>query len=149
MALGAVTLLVAAGLVGLWAPDRAAASCVGPQVAVAVGAGTPSVVSESAAPVEVRPGDRLRVTGEWFHTGCEDTQPGCSGPPASDREAPMQDVRLSLEQGTWTRQLGVVSAGSRAQRYAVSYDVTVPATVAPGAATLRVGPVGVPLVVAG
>ena len=116
-------LVMAAGLVGLWAPDRAAASCVGPQVSVGVGPATPVPVSESAAPVAVRPGDRLVVRGEWFHTGCDDTGssgPGCAGPRSSSTQQPMTGVQLSLESGSSTRQLGVADAGDAADRYRVT-----------------------------
>lgn len=143
-------LMLAGGLVGLWAPERAAASCVGPQVSVGVGPATPVPVSESAAPVAVRPGDRLVVRGEWFHTGCDDTSasgPGCAGPRSSSTQQPMTGVQLSLESGSSTRQLGVADAGGAADRYAVRYEVVVPVDVRPGPATLRVGPVGVPMVV--
>ena len=145
-------VVLAGGLVGLWAPERAAASCAGPQVSVGVGPATPVPVSESAAAVAVRPGERLVVRGEWFHTGCDDTSasgPGCAGPHSSSTQQPMTGVQLSLESGSSTRQLGVADAGDAATRYALSYDVVVPVDVRPGPATLRVGPVGVPVEVVG
>lgn len=149
-ALVVAMVLGTAGLVGLWVPDRAAASCAGPQVWVAVGGATPTLVTESAPALVVRRGDRLVVRGELFHTGCEDTSstgPGCSGPPPSDRERPMADVALTLQQGASAWPLGSTAAGPRAERYPVAFDVVVPDSVAPGAATLRVGSVDVPLAV--
>ncbi len=149
-ALVVAMLLGTAGLVGLWVPDRAAASCAAPQVWVAVGGATPTLVTESAPALVVRRGDRLVVRGELFHTGCEDTGstgPGCSGPPPSDRERPMADVALTLQQGASAWPLGSTAAGPRAERYPVAFDVVVPDRVAAGAATLRVGSVDVPLAV--
>lgn len=149
-ALVVAMLLGTAGLVGLWAPDRAAASCAAPQVWVGVGTVPPALVTESALALVVRPGDRLVVRGELFHTGCEDTSgtgPGCSGPPATDRERPMVDVALSLQQGASAWPLGSAAAGPRSEHYPVAFDVVVPDSVSPGAATLRVGSVDVPLAV--
>lgn len=149
-ALVVAMLVGAAGLVGLWVPDSAAASCAAPQVWVGVGAATPTPVTQSALALVVRRGDRLVVRGELFHTGCEDTSstgPGCSGPPASDRERPIADVPLSLQQGASAWPLGSAAAGPRAEHYPVAFDVVVPDSVAPGAATLRVGSVDVPLAV--
>lgn len=149
-ALVVAMLLGTAGLVGLWAPDRAAASCAAPQVWVGVGTVPPTPVAQSDQALVVRRGDRLVVRGELFHTGCEDTSstgPGCSGGPPSDRERPMVDVALSLQQGASAWPLGSTAAGPRSEHYPVAFDVVVPASVAPGAATLRVGSVDVPLAV--
>lgn len=114
----------------------ARAGCVGP--VLAVGEEQPTGAEPSPALVRVARTAPLTVTGIWFHSGCEDTvsYAGCVRAPAADPEAPLRRVALMLEQNGRTWQLGVADAGDRSTRYAIRWQVSLPADVAAGPATL-------------
>lgn len=137
-------LVVAATCLVLFSP-AGSASCVGPQIAV--GAVVPEPGDPSPAPTTLQPGQQIVVTGRYFHSGCEDTVAyGCTGrQPPSDPEAPETGVVLTLVQGDRSWQLATADAGGRETNYAISWQVTIPADAADGAATLRAGMATLPV----
>lgn len=121
-----------AGLLGAWPVQRAAASCVGPVLAV----GPVPEEGTAPAPAVLDIGPVTTVAGEWFRTGCDDTGQGSGcGAPESE-ESPMRGVDLVLEQGTVSALLATSDAADRQDRYAIRWRVQVPSTFRPGPATL-------------
>ena len=124
-----------AALLGIWPQHHAAASCVGPTLAVgpvaAEGTAQPPAVMELAAVVT--------VTGEWFRTGCDDTGQGSGCRAPASEEAPMRDVALRLEQGTASALLGAADAADRQDRYGIRWRVRVPPGFRAGPAELSAG----------
>lgn len=131
----ACAALVAA-LLGTWPQHRAAASCVGPTLAV--GPVTPEGTAPTPATMELDA--VVTVHGEWFRTGCDDTGQGSGcGAPASE-EAPMREVALHLAQGeAASATLGVSDADDRQDRYGVRWSFRVPPGFRPGPAELSAG----------
>ena len=120
-------------LLGGWPVPAATAGCAGPQLAVG------QRVEPEPAPTAVTIGQVVTVTGEWFHTGCDDTGQGAGcGAPPSEQE-PMRGVSLVLEQGGTTVPLGTADAGDRSDRYRVDWQAQVPSDLQPGPATLQAG----------
>ncbi|HET8561784.1 MAG TPA: hypothetical protein VFL69_14790 [Marmoricola sp.] len=119
-----------------WPVSSASASCVAPLLGVDGSAIPPR------HPVSVRAGDDLTVRGRFFHHGCNDTGGsetdafGCSHSAPREAEPPMKHVVLRITQRGHTWRLGVADADGRS---AISWDVTVPDGLRPGAATLRAG----------
>ncbi|WP_380162739.1 hypothetical protein [Kineococcus sp. R86509] len=137
---------------GMLPATPAAASCVGPQLAIGSDPQAALPTSEeSPAPVAVAKGERLQVAGQWFHDGCNDTHAagaGCAGPQESP-ESPMQDVDLVLEQGGRSWTLGEADAAGRDESYAIGWQVDLPAEVAAGPAVLSAAGVEVALEIGG
>jgi hypothetical protein len=125
------------GALGLWPSSSALASCVGPELAVLpAGAPPPPVVSVSA---------EVTVTGEWFRSGCDDTGQGSGcGAPESE-EAPLEDVELHLEQDGRSVPLGTADAADKDRRYAIAWDVELPAGLRPGPAVLHAADAALPV----
>ena len=134
----AAVLACGAALLGLVQLPLAAASCVGPTLGVG-----DSVDGDRPPKTGLLPTAEadVVVSGVYFHTGCEDTSQagGCAARASVDREAPMRDVDLVLEQGSSSWDLGTRSASSREESYAITWAVQVPADAQPGPATLRAG----------
>ncbi|MGN6330186.1 MAG: hypothetical protein ACTHOD_00850 [Motilibacteraceae bacterium] len=105
----------------------ASASCVGPVV--------------TAAPTVASPGQPVHLTGSWFHTGCADVV--ANGVPV-ETQAPLTGLVVRLQQGAsaWTLARDV-DASSRDG--VIDVQVTLPADVRPGPATLQVTGSGLPL----
>lgn len=124
---------------GVLPATPAAASCVGPQLAIGSDpAAAEPTAQESPAPVPVPVGGPLQVSGQWFHDGCDDTGAGgagCAGP-ITTSQSPLQDVDLVLTQGGVPWTLGTADAAGRAERYAIGWEVELPDDVAPGPAVL-------------
>jgi hypothetical protein len=81
----------------------------------------------------------VTVTGEWYFVGCNDTSGsggGCSRTPDPAPEEPARDVRLTLVQDGRTWPLATADASGPEQHYRVRWQVTLPADLQPGAATL-------------
>ena len=122
---------VAALALGLVPVGSASASCAGP-VLKTNGPGQATI-----APVAQTLREPFTVSGEWFHSGCDDTGQG-SGCGAHQRgEAPLKDVELILEQGTQTTAVATADASSQSKRYSVMWTVDVPSTFIAGPALLR------------
>lgn len=125
-------LLLLAGLT-LLPGSGASASCIGQSLAV----------SSADARIALRPGAEVRVDGQGYFVGCNDTGVqgsdglGCEGtqPPAPG--TPMNDVRLVLRQAghTWT----LSSADARPPAGDIAWTVRVPAGVHAGSAILQAG----------
>ena len=131
---GLGVLALCSGVLGLWSPPTALASCVGPQLRVGSGAG-PSGDTSAAELSRSRP---VTVSGEWFHEGCNDTgtAAGCSGPSPAKAEPPMRDVILTLAQGSSSWTLGIADAAGPDQNYTINWAVRLPVEVEPGPAVL-------------
>lgn len=98
-------------------PVTASASCVGPELAYDSG--------------QVRPGDTVRVVGQYWGDACFDTGP----PPAGQGVLglPRQGIEVMFEQGgTQT----VVARGNADADYQFHVDIVIPHTAAPGEARL-------------
>lgn len=142
-----IVAAVAAGLLGIAVPPSASGSCVGPILRVG------PTVDDATPPTTggvLQPGQVVTVTGEWFHSGCEDTYttgPGCSGSPArpDDPEAPLPDVQLTLHQGSKTWVLGTENATG--ERYSISWRLELPATAKPGPAELHADSASLPVTI--
>lgn len=133
-----VSAVVTACMLGVgYSPPAARASCVGPSLAVGASAesGEPS-----DPPTNLVRGQATRITGVFFHAGCEDTfsspRPGCQASQPADPQSPLTDVRLTLKQGDRSWDLGTADAADREQQYAISWNVVIPNDLAVGAATL-------------
>lgn len=124
----ALSLCLLGGLLGLWPVGAAVASCTGPVL---------SIGGEQAAPPAVDLTTGLEVTGEWFRSGCDDTGQGSGCRAPESEEAPLTDVELFVEQGGRSVLLGTADAADKSQRYAVGWEVTLPADLHPGPAVLR------------
>jgi hypothetical protein len=140
-ALPLVVTMAAVGL-GVFAPGAATASCVGPSLEVP---GAPThTPSPTPSDYQGRPtvvltaGTAVTVTGEWYFVGCNDTSSssGCSRTPDPPPEKPARDVRLILVQNKHTWPLGTADASGLAHHYRVRWQVTLPADLRPGDATL-------------
>lgn len=131
-----VCLLVLGGLLGLWPVGAAVAGCTGPVL---------SLTAQDPGPPLVALASDLTVTGEWFHSGCDDTGQGsgCGAPPSE--EAPLSDVELFVEQSGRSVLLGTSDAADRSDRYAIAWDVDLPAGLRPGPAVLRAAGAELPL----
>lgn len=109
----------------------ASASCAGPYL----------TVGEVQQNPTIRAGESLPVEGRAFVRGCDDTGSvnmfGCRSS-VGEEETPMEDVGLFLRQGGQRWALGVEDAGSAADNRLghITWQVRVPATVAPGPAVL-------------
>jgi hypothetical protein len=131
-----------AALLGLPLP-LAQASCVGPLLGVGNAIDDARPPTSGELPVR---GEDVIVSGIWFGTGCEDTgTTGCSVPVTVDREAPMRDVDLVLEQGSSTWVLGTQNASDEEDSYRITWAVKVPADAQAGPATLRAGGAELPV----
>jgi hypothetical protein len=133
MLTGLAVLALCGGVLGLWSPPSALASCVGPQLRVGSGS---SEAGDPPSAAEVPKSRPLTVSGEWFHEGCNDTgtSAGCSGPSPAKAEPPMRDVILTLVQGSSSWALGTADAAG--QNYTISWAVRLPVGVEPGPAVL-------------
>lgn len=133
-----VSAVVTSCLLGVgYSPPAARASCVGPSLAVGA---TADPGQTANTPANLGRGQTTRITGIFFHAGCEDTfsspGPGCQAPQPSDPESPLTEVRLTLTQGDRSWELGTADPADREQQYAIIWDVTIPNDVAVGAAEL-------------
>ncbi len=132
--IGAALLGLLAALLGVPRP-LAQASCVGPLLGVG------NAVADAPPPDSGKlpaAGADDSVSGIWFFTGCDDSgTSGCSVPVAVDRQVPMRDVDLVLEQGGSSWVLGTQDPSSDEDDYAVTWAVQVPPDAQPGPATLR------------
>ena len=126
---------VVAALLGTWPQQRAAASCVGPTLAI----GPVSPEGSLPPPAAMALDAVVTVNGEWFRTGCDDTGQGsgCGAPPSE--EAPMREVALRLEQGEASAVLGLSDAAARQDRYGIRWRIRVPSGFRPGPAELSAG----------
>jgi hypothetical protein len=137
-------VLVAGLLLGVVLPAPAGASCQAPTITVATNraTGTPASwpgTSPSATPVLVAAGELVTVSGEYFFSDCFDTiscTGGCSACTGGGTAPAMLDLRLVLVSGTTATELGRQDA--TADRGEVRWDVDLPTSLAPGAATLEV-----------
>jgi hypothetical protein len=115
-----------------WPATTAAGSCASPYLYI----GDPQAVR----PVPVTTFD-VTVQGRAFVRGCNDTGTvnvfGCDTSPR-EVEAPMNDVTLTLRQGSQSWRLGTKNAGTAEQNRLgqISWVVRLPADVAPGRALL-------------
>jgi hypothetical protein len=96
-----------------------AASCVAPILTV--------------KPTKVHAGDQVKVSGEWFADGCNDT--AVNGQPPQP-PPPFTGMTIELHQGdqTWPVATEVDAAGDN---YAFEVSVTIPDDVTPGKATMQ------------
>jgi hypothetical protein len=114
---GVLASLLAAGLLsGCGGPSGpgAAASCVGPQVTLTPGEGTP--------------GTPVTAAFEWLHEGCNDHS-------GADEETALVAVPVSFVQGGRTVPLGTVTG--RGERWADALVFAVPDAALPGPAEIR------------
>lgn len=125
-------LLLLAGLAVL-PGSSASASCIGP-----------SLVLTSADPSgALRPGGDLRVDGQGFFDGCDDTGDsggdglGCGGAQGPAPSAPLDNVHLVLRQAghTWT----VSTADAREHAGDITWTGLVPSGLRSGPASLKAG----------
>ena len=135
-----VSLVASVTLLGLLTPSTGVASRAGPAIAL----GEASSRTPGPTPV-VRRQTRVQVTGEFFHTGCNDTKtcgPGCGrgNCTRADEERPLQDVQLRLVQGDRSWPLG--EADATGPRHATEWTVELPFAALPGPARLETGPPG-------
>lgn len=141
-------VVVTAGVLGVgYSPPDARASCVGPSLGVGA---TTDPGQPSRPPASLGRGETVTIVGVFFHAGCEDTGssgPGCGAAQPADPQTPLTDVRLTLTQGDRRWELGTADATDRAQRYAISWDVTIPDDIAIGAATLTAVSATLPIVI--
>lgn len=137
---------------GILPATPAAASCVGPQLAIGSDpAAAEPVADENPAPVPIADSGVLQVSGQWFHEGCDDTGAGgagCAGP-ITTSQSPMKDVDLVLTQGERSWTLGTADAAGHGEHYAIGWEVPLPEDVAPGPAVLSAAGVEVPVQVGG
>ena len=132
-----MALATAAIGLGLFAPTQASAGCIGPAITVAAVAATPVQTDPQARDFySVAPGQSLTVDGTYFFVGCDDEGggSGCSGP-RTERVKADRDVPLVLEQGGRSWTLGTADADD-SDSYVTRWEVTLPADLQPGAATL-------------
>lgn len=131
-------------LLGVFPLPLAHASCAGPLLGVG------EAFDDAYAPVSgllPAPDSGVIVSGTWFHTGCDDGgQGGCSW---TSTQEPMLDVDLVLVQGDSSWVLGTVSASSRKDRYAITWEVEVPTDAQTGAATLHASGAELPVEISG
>lgn len=127
--------VVVTALLGTWPQSRAAASCVGPTLAV----GPVDPEGTAQPPAAVALAAAVTVEGAWFHTGCDDAGQGSGCRAPASEEAPMQDVTLRLEQGTTSAVLGTSDAADRQDRYGIRWRVRVPPGFQAGPAELSAG----------
>ena len=137
-------LLALTGLLGAWPVRGAAAGCAGPVLAVGRPAGGVPA-TPSAAVVVVELGATTSVSGEWFHSGCDDTGQGAGCDAPESEEEPLRGVPLVLEQGPTSAVLATADALDRRDRYGISWQVRVPAQFRPGAAVLRAAQATLPV----
>jgi hypothetical protein len=135
MSLGVLALC--GGVLGLWSPTSAVASCAAPRIRV--GPASPGTSATDDSPAVMSRREPVTVSGTWFHDGCDDTgtTSGCSGPSPSTPEPPMRAVVLELTQGRSVWTLGIADAAGRDQDFAISWAVRLPADVRPGPAVLK------------
>jgi hypothetical protein len=127
------TLVLLAGAFVFLPVGGAEASCAGPmlQVVEAFGEGPPTV----------RTGTTFAVAGRGFVEGCDDTGGGsvlgCSSDDG-ETETPLEDVALTIRQRGQSWDLGAEDAGTADDDRLgkVSWQVSLPAGVEPGRATL-------------
>ena len=98
--------------------QSSSAICVAPQV--------------SASPTSVHAGQKLHVTGRWFHSGCDDV---VTNGQTSDTQRPLVGLTVRLQEGSsaWELARGVKATTRNGM---LDLLVTVPAEVRPGPATL-------------
>ena len=124
---------------GVLPGTSAAASCVGPQLAIGSDpAAAEPVAEENPAPVPIMDSGSLQVSGQWFHEGCDDTGVdgvGCAGP-ITTSQSPMENVDLVLRQGETSWTLDTADAAGHGEHYAIGWEVRLPEDVAPGPAVL-------------
>lgn len=124
----AVSLAALAWGAMMW-PTSAGADCVGPELAI----GEEVPYSYVQLPVErLSPGQQVKVTGEWFRNGCNDTGGACGL--GGERETPMKNVQLVVKQGQLEWQVDRESA--RGKHFTVRWEFQVPADLAAGRAEL-------------
>lgn len=126
-------------------PTAAYASCVGPTIAVG------AMVDDTELPTSggsLAAGQPVTVSGVWFHSGCDDTgaRAGC-GPAQPSSEAPVTGVELILRQGSSSWTVDTRDAGSRAERYAVTWRGRVPTSARAGPAELTAGYATLPVLI--
>ena len=134
----AASVLASVAVLGLFTPSASEASCAGPALAL----GDASSRTPGPAPLVPRR-TSVQVTGEFFHSGCNDystCRPGClrSTCTTANEERPLQDVQLRLIQGDRSWPLG--EADATGPRHATAWTVELPATARPGPARLEAGP---------
>jgi len=113
-------LLVAGGVL-LWlagcghsTTSGVAASCVGPQPAV--------------APAAAAPGEQVAFSVEWLYSGCRDTVP------SDEIEKPLLDVSVEMVQGGRSAVVGTVSGTG--EHFSGALRFALPAWLQPGPAEL-------------
>ena len=125
--------LLAAGAlvaVGPLPGEPAGASCAGPELKV------PGSHGERPA---LALGAEVRIEGDYFFDGCDDSGggrsdgPGCQADEQRTTQKPLDDVTLVLRQGEESWDLGTVDADDD---YTVAWTVVLPDGVRPGRATL-------------
>ena len=109
--LPAVALLALAGC-GTSATTGGAASCVGPQPAL--------------APDRAAAGQQVTYTVEWLHGGCRDTDP------SEEVEQPLLDVRVEVVQGSGRAVVGTVSGTG--EHFSGALTFALPGWLRPGTA---------------
>ena len=97
---------------GCGSSTSAAASCVGPQLAL--------------SPVAAAAGQEVAFSVEWLHSGCRDTVP------SSETEAPLLDVPVEVVQGSAHAVVGTVSGTG--EHFSGSLTFALPAWLRPGTA---------------
>lgn len=125
-------VLATAAVVAAPLPDQgASASCAAPYIQV----------GEDWERPTLRPGAEVEVTGRAFVNGCDDggsqTAWGCSTD-EGEVETPMTDVRLRIQQGSRTWELGEADALSADEGEVghVAWTITLPTGLEPGRARL-------------
>jgi hypothetical protein len=111
-AIALVAALFAVAGCGTTATAGAAASCVGPQPAL--------------APDRAAVGQQVTYTVEWLTTGCRDTSP------SDEVVGPLRDVRVEVVQGSGHAVVGRVSGTG--ERFTGSLTFALPAWLRPGTA---------------
>jgi hypothetical protein len=138
-----IRLMAATALIPLLAACGGSSSGGGPTVDGSAGGGNPAAGGGAAAscvaptltvrPTKAHPGEDLRVSGEWYADGCNDTAVNGESP---QPPPPFTGMTIELHQGdkTWPVATDVDAAG---ERYSFDVTVTVPKDADAGKATIQ------------